>query len=151
MRRRFWGREVLNALVHLPLILPLVVTGYLLLMFWSPGFAGKPNDYFGITIAFNGRAQFWRSNYAFPLVVRAVRLSIEQVKTGFEHAALTLGARPITVFFTITLPMGYLYVVGAILVCQGIREFGQRLRLWAISQTKPKQSHQQYTDFADAG
>ena len=119
VRRRLWGREILNALVHLPLILPPVVTGYLLLMFFGrAGFAGQIlNDYFGITIAFQWTgAVLAAAIMAFPLVVRAVRLSIEQINPDLEHAALTLGARPIAVFFTITLPMALPgIVVGAIL------------------------------------
>ena len=129
MRRRFWGREVLNALVHLPLILPPVVTGYLLLMFFGrAGFAGQIlNDYFGIMIAFQWTgAVLAAAIMAFPLVVRAVRLSIEQINPDLEHAALTLGARPITVFFTITLPMALPgVVVGAILgFAKALGEFG---------------------------
>ena len=129
VRRRFWGREILNALVHLPLILPPVVTGYLLLMFFGrAGFAGQIlNDYFGITIAFQWMgAVLAAAIMAFPLVVRAVRLSIEQINPDLEHAALTLGARPIAVFFTITLPMALPgIVVGAILgFAKALGEFG---------------------------
>ena len=85
VRRRFWGREVLNALVHLPLILPPVVTGYLLLMFFGRvGFAGQIlNDYFGITIAFQWTgAVLAAAIMAFPLVVRAVRVRAQRVGDG---------------------------------------------------------------------
>jgi len=129
VRCRFWGREVLNAFVHLPLILPPVVTGYLLLMlFGRTGFVGQGlNDYFGITLAFRWTgAVLAAAIMAFPLVVRAVRLSIEHISPDLEHVALTLGARPITVFFTITLPMALpgILVGGILGFAKALGEFG---------------------------
>jgi ABC-type phosphate/phosphonate transport system permease subunit len=94
VRRRFWGREILNVLVHLPLIMPPVVTGYLLLMlFGRTGVVGQVlSEYFGITLAFRWTGAVLASAImAFPLVVRAVRLSIEQINPELEHVALTLG------------------------------------------------------------
>lgn len=128
-RRNFWGREILNALVHLPLILPPVVTGYLLLMFFGrTGLVGQfLNDTFGIMLAFRWTgAVLAAAIMAFPLVVRAVRLSLEQIDPELEHAALTLGAHPIRVFFTITLPMALPGIlVGAILgFAKALGEFG---------------------------
>lgn len=128
-RRNFWGREILNALVHLPLILPPVVTGYLLLMlFGRTGLVGQfLNETFGIMLAFRWKgAVLAAAIMAFPLVVRAVRLSLEQIDPELEHAALTLGAHPIRVFFTITLPMALPGIlVGAILgFAKALGEFG---------------------------
>ncbi len=128
-RRNFWGREILNALVHLPLILPPVVTGYLLLMlFGRTGLVGQfLNETFGIMLAFRWTgAVLAAAIMAFPLVVRAVRLSLEQIDPELEHAALTLGAHPIRVFFTITLPMALPGIlVGAILgFAKALGEFG---------------------------
>lgn len=128
-RRNFWGREILNALVHLPLILPPVVTGYLLLMlFGRTGLVGQfLNETFGIMLAFRWTgAVLAAAIMAFPLVVRAVRLSLEQIDPELEHVALTLGAHPIRVFFTITLPMALPGIlVGAILgFAKALGEFG---------------------------
>lgn len=128
-RRNFWGREILNALVHLPLILPPVVTGYLLLMlFGRTGLVGQfLNETFGIMLAFRWTgAVLAAAIMAFPLVVRAVRLSLEQIDPELEHAALTLGAHPIRVFFTITLPMALPGIlVGVILgFAKALGEFG---------------------------
>ena len=128
-RRNFWGREILNVLVHLPLILPPVVTGYLLLMlFGRTGLVGQfLNETFGIMLAFRWTgAVLAAAIMAFPLVVRAVRLSLEQIDPELEHAALTLGAHPIRVFFTITLPMALPGIlVGAILgFAKALGEFG---------------------------
>ena len=128
-RRNFWGREILNALVHLPLILPPVVTGYLLLMlFGRTGLVGQfLNETFGIMLAFRWTgAVLAAAIMAFPLVVRAVHLSLEQIDPELEHAALTLGAHPIRVFFTITLPMALPGIlVGAILgFAKALGEFG---------------------------
>ena len=128
-RRNFWGREILNALVHLPLILPPVVTGYLLLMlFGRTGLVGQfLNETFGIMLAFHWTgAVLAAAIMAFPLVVRAVRLSLEQIDPELEHAALTLGAHPIRVLFTITLPMALPGIlVGAILgFAKALGEFG---------------------------
>lgn len=128
-RRNFWGREILNALVHLPLILPPVVTGYsLLMLFGRTGLVGQfLNETFGIMLAFRWTgAVLAAAIMAFPLVVRAVRLSLEQIDPELEHAALTLGAHPIRVFFTITLPMALPGIlVGAILgFAKALGEFG---------------------------
>lgn len=107
-RRRFWGREVLNGLVHLPLVLPPVVTGYLLLIaFGRQGVIGATLfDWFGITLAFRWTgAALAAGVMAFPLMVRAIRLAIEAVDPGLEDAARTLGASRLWVFVTITLPL----------------------------------------------
>ena len=107
-RWQFWGRQVLNGLVHLPLILPPVVTGYLLLLtFGRQGAVGQILDqWFGVVLAFRWTgAVLAAAVMAFPLLVRAIRLAIEAVDPRLEHAAATLGASRPWVFATITLPL----------------------------------------------
>lgn len=107
-RREFPGKTLLDGLVHLPLIVPPVVVGYLLLVLL--GRKGPLGawlfDVFGVTIAFTWKGAAVASGViAFPLIVRAIRLSIESVDRGLEAAARTLGAGPVSVFATITLPL----------------------------------------------
>jgi len=107
-RKEFWGKALLNGLVHLPLILPPVVTGYLLLItFGRRGPVGSFLDQtFGIVFSFRWTgAALAGGVMAFPLMVRAIRLSIESVDRKLEAAAGTLGANPAWVFMTITLPL----------------------------------------------
>ncbi|NQV45418.1 MAG: molybdate ABC transporter permease subunit [Rhodospirillales bacterium] len=109
-RCRFPGRAVLDAIVHLPLVLPPVVVGYMLLVaFGRRGLIGEfLNDTFGISIAFSWQgAAIAGSVMAFPLMVRAIRLSIESIDTGLEQAARTLGSPPWRVFLTVTLPLSF--------------------------------------------
>lgn len=103
----FPGRHVLNGLVHLPLILPPVVTGYLLLLtFGIHGPVGSVLHDFGITLAFRWTgAALAAAIMGFPLMVRAMRLSIEAVDPKLEQAAATLGASRGWVFVTVTLPL----------------------------------------------
>ena len=104
----FWGKSVLNGIVHLPLILPPVVTGYiLLLLFGRRGAIGAFLDQaFGIVFAFRWTgAALACAVMGFPLMVRAMRLSIEAVDRRLEQAAGTLGASPFMVFATVTLPL----------------------------------------------
>ena len=127
-RRAFWGKQILNGLVHLPLILPPVVTGYLLLLtFGRKGFVGQYLDMLGIVLAFRWTgAVLAAAVMAFPLMVRAIRLSIEAVDVRLEQAASTLGASPLWVFLTVTLPLilpGI--IVGAVLAfAKAMGEFG---------------------------
>ena len=127
-RGRFWGHGLLNGLVHLPLVLPPVVTGYLLLVFFgSQGLGGRVLDAVGMPIAFRWTgAVLAAAVMAFPLVVRAIRLSIEAVDVRLEDAAATLGASPLRVFLTVTLPMAMLGVLaGAVLgFAKAMGEFG---------------------------
>lgn len=107
-RRSFWGHGFLNGVVHLPLVLPPVVTGYLLLVvFGRQGVVGSVlYDLFGITLAFRWTgAALAAGIMAFPLMVRAIRLGFDAVDRGVEAAAATLGASPVRVFFTVTLPL----------------------------------------------
>lgn len=128
-RWRFPGRQILNGLVHLPLILPPVVTGYLLLLaFGRKGAVGQILDeWFGIVLAFRWTgAALAAAVMAFPLMVRAIRLAIEAVDPRLEEAAGTLGASRAWVFATVTLPLILPGVVaGAILAfAKAMGEFG---------------------------
>ena len=125
----FPGKSLLDGLIHLPLVLPPVVVGYVLLIaLGRRGVLGAwLYDLFGISFAFSWRGAAIASGLiAFPLVVRAIRLSLEAVDRRLEDAARTLGASPWGVFFTITLPLiapGIL--AGAILgFARSLSEFG---------------------------
>ncbi len=106
-RREFWGKSLLSALVHLPLVLPPVVTGYLLLIsFGRNAPLGRALDSIGITLAFNWTGAVLAAIImGFPLMVRAMRLAIEAVDPRLEEAAGTLGAPRIAVFTRVTLPL----------------------------------------------
>ncbi len=106
-RRRFWGHGLLNALVHLPLVLPPVVTGYLLLVaFGRRGIFGPVLEVLGLQLAFTSAgAALAAAVMAFPLIVRAIRLALEAVDPKLEEAANTLGASPLRVFGFVTLPL----------------------------------------------
>lgn len=128
-RGRFWGKSILDVAVHLPLILPPVVTGYLLLIwFGRRGPVGQfLYDWFGIVLSFRWTgAVLAAAVMGFPLMVRAIRLSIEAVDRKLEDAAGTLGANPAWVFIVVTLPLclpGIL--VGMILsLAKAMGEFG---------------------------
>lgn len=128
-RRRFLGRPLLDAVVHLPLVIPPVVVGWgLLILFGIQGPIGRPlHDWFGIRLVFTtAGAALATAVMTFPLIVRAVRLSLEGVDPGLEAAARSLGAGPFDRFFTVTLPLiapGILS--GAIIAfAAGLGEFG---------------------------
>ncbi len=128
-RWRFWGKTVLNGLVHLPLVLPPVVTGYLLLLaFGRRGPAGAfLAEHFGIVFSFRWTgAALACGVMGFPLMVRAIRLSIEAVDRKLEAAAGTLGANPLWVFGSVTLPLILPGIIaGAILsFAKAMGEFG---------------------------
>lgn len=128
-RWRFPGHGLLNGLVHLPLILPPVVTGYLLLLtFGKTGWIGSTLwDWFGFAFAFRWTgAALAAAVMAFPLMVRAIRLAIEAVDPKLEEAAATLGASRPVVFATVTLPLILPGVIaGAVLAfAKAMGEFG---------------------------
>ncbi len=128
-RGQFWGKTLVNGLVHLPLILPPVVTGYLLLLsFGKRGPLGAFfADYFGLVFSFRWTgAALACGVMGFPLMVRAIRLSIEAVDRKLEAAAGTLGANPLWIFGTITLPLILPGIIaGAILsFAKAMGEFG---------------------------
>ncbi len=128
-RGKFWGKSLLDALVHLPLIMPPVVTGYLLLIgFGRRGPIGQfLYEYFGIVLSFRWTgAALAAAVMGFPLMVRAIRLSIEAVDRKLEDAAGTLGASPVWVFVAVTLPLCLPgIVVGMILsFAKAMGEFG---------------------------
>ena len=128
-RWTFPGRQILNGLVHLPLILPPVVTGYLLLLtFGRKGWVGQTLDqWFGIVFAFRWTgAALAAAVMAFPLMVRAMRLAIEAVDPKLEQAAGTLGASRAWVYATVTLPLILPGIIaGAILAfAKAMGEFG---------------------------
>jgi molybdate transport system permease protein len=128
-RGRFWGKSALNVLVHLPLILPPVVTGYLLLiLFGRRGpIGGFLADYTGIVFSFRWTgAALACSVMAFPLMVRAMRLSIESVDRRLEEAAGTLGASRLWVFATVTLPLMLPGIIAGMILAfaKAMGEFG---------------------------
>nr|WP_284728045.1 molybdate ABC transporter permease subunit [Sphingomonas psychrolutea] len=107
-RRDFWGKTLLNGVVHLPLILPPVVTGYVLLLtFGRRGAVGAFLDqWFGLVFSFRWTgAALAAAVMGFPLLVRSIRLSLDAVDRKLEAAAATLGAPPPFVFLTVTLPL----------------------------------------------
>ncbi|WP_439507467.1 molybdate ABC transporter permease subunit [Yoonia sp.] len=125
----FWGKQLLNGIVHLPLILPPVVTGYLLLItFGRRGPVGEFLDaWFGIVLSFRWTgAAVAAAIMAFPLMVRAIKLAIEAVDPKLEAAASTLGASRAWVFATVTLPLILPGIIaGSILAfAKAIGEFG---------------------------
>jgi len=128
-RGRFPGRSLLDAFVHLPLVLPPVAVGYvLLLLFGNRGPVGHwLHEQFGIQLAFTtAGAALATAVMAFPLMVRAIRLSLEHLDPGLEAAARTLGAGPLDRFCTITLPLMLPGVIaGAVTAfAAGLGEFG---------------------------
>ena len=128
-RRRFLGRPLLDAVVHLPLIMPPVVIGWgLLLLFGVRGPVGSLlQDWFGVRLVFTSAgAALATAVMGFPLMVRAIRLSLEAVDPGLEQAARTLGAGPLDRFFTVTLPLMTPGILsGAVIAfAAGLGEFG---------------------------
>src|SRR5215469_8082244 len=128
-RGRFWGRSLLNVVVHLPLVMPPVVTGYfLLLLFGRRGPLGRLLEQ-GLGLVFSFRwtgAALAAAVMGFPLMVRAIRLSIEAVDTRLEQAAETLGAPSLMVFATITAPLALPGIVAGMILAfaRAIGEFG---------------------------
>ena len=128
-RRSFPGKAILGGLVHLPLVLPPVVTGYLLLLtFGRRGPLGEALDSCcGIVFSFRWTgAALAAAVMAFPLAVRTIRLSIEAVDPKFESAAATLGASPLISFLTVTLPLSLPGIIAGAIIgfARALGEFG---------------------------
>jgi len=126
-RKSFPGKALLDAVVHMPLILPPVVTGYLLLLLFGRRgvFGGFLSETFGIVLAFRWTgAALACAVMGFPLLVRAIRLSMEAVDPKLEQAGLTLGAHPALVFLTVTLPLSLPGILAGI-VLSFARAFGE--------------------------
>jgi molybdate transport system permease protein len=128
-RKDFWGKSLLDGIVHLPLVLPPVVTGYLLLIwFGRKGPAGVfLEDTFGVVFSFRWTgAALACGVMAFPLLVRAIRLSFEAIDRRLEDAASTLGASGFWVFLTVTLPLALPGVIAGMVLsfAKALGEFG---------------------------
>lgn len=128
-RRQFWGKSLVETVVSLPLVVPPVVTGYLLLVLLGRrGWLGQYLDqWFGIHVAFTWKGAAVASGVmAFPLMVRAIRVAFAEVDSRLEHAARTLGARPVETFFRISVPLARRGIIaGAILAfARSLGEFG---------------------------
>lgn len=128
-RKQFPGKVIIEALVHLPLVLPPVVTGYLLLLsFGRRGAIGAfLADTFGIVLSFRWTgAALACGIMAFPLLVRPIRLSFEAIDARLEQAATTLGANPWRAFATITLPLALPGIIAGMVLCfaKALGEFG---------------------------
>jgi molybdate transport system permease protein len=128
-RRQFWGKSVLDGLVHLPLVMPPVVTGYLLLIsFGRKGPIGALLDqYLGIVFSFRWTgAALACGVMGFPLMVRPIRLALEAIDRKLEDAASTLGANRGLVFLTVTLPLALPGIIAGVVLCfaRALGEFG---------------------------
>ena len=128
-RRNFRGKVVLESIIHAPLVIPPVVTGYLLLILFGRNgwIGGALNDWFGIRLVFTWQgAVLAASIVALPLAVRSVRLAVSLVDGRLEEAARTLGYHPMRVFFRITLPLAWPGILGGILLAfsRSLGEFG---------------------------
>lgn len=128
-RKQFFGKSLLNALIHLPLVLPPVALGYLLLLTMGrQGIIGKAlYQFLGISFSFNWKgAAFAAAVVAFPLMVRSIRLAIESIDVRLEQVARTLGAHPIRVFLTITLPLAFPGILTGLILAfaRSLGEFG---------------------------
>lgn len=128
-RGRFWGKSVLNGVIHLPLVLPPVVTGFvLLILFGRRGPIGSLLDqYLGIVFSFRWTgAALACAIMGFPLMVRSIRLSIEAIDRKLEEAAGTLGAGPLWVFLTVTLPLTMPGIIAGMILsfAKAMGEFG---------------------------
>lgn len=128
-RTRFPGHGLLNALIHLPLVLPPVVTGFVLLLFFGPRGPGGQflQDVFGISLAFNWKgAAVAAGVMAFPLVVRPIRQAFESADRKLEEAAGSLGAGRVLTFLLITLPLALPGIIGGAILgfAKAMGEFG---------------------------
>ena len=128
-RKQFWGKQLLNGIVHLPLVLPPVVIGYLLLIVMAKrGAIGQYLwEWFGFSFSFSWRGAVLASAVmAFPLMVRSIKQAFDAIDPKLEQAARTLGASLLKVFFTLNLPLSFSGVIaGAVLgFARSLGEFG---------------------------
>lgn len=128
-RKQFWGKSILNGIIHLPLVLPPVVIGYLLLISMAKrGLIGQYLwDWFQFSFSFSWKGAVLASMImAFPLMVRAIRLALESVDPKLEQAARTLGANPFKVFFTLNLPLSFSGIIAGTVLgfARSLGEFG---------------------------
>jgi len=127
-RGQFYGKAVLNAIIFMPLILPPVVTGYLLLMmFGRKGLLGGFLESIGIVFSFRWTgAAIAAAVMGFPLLVQAIQLSMEAIDQRLESAAGTLGANKLMVFLTVTLPLSLPGIIAGVVLCfaRSLGEFG---------------------------
>lgn len=128
-RKNFWGKNLLNGIIHLPLVLPPVVIGYLLLILMAKkGAIGRYLwEWFEFSFSFSWRGAVLASMVmAFPLMVRSIRLAFDAIDPKLEQAARTLGASPLKVFFTLNLPLSFSGIIaGAVLgFARSLGEFG---------------------------
>lgn len=127
-RFRFRGKSLMDAIIHLPLVVPPVVTGYLLILLVGRyTLIGGFFESMGIRFAFNWKGAVLASMVmSFPLMVRAIRISIESVDRGLEDAALTLGAGKLRVFLTVTLPLSISGIISGSMLAfaRSLGEFG---------------------------
>lgn len=145
-RRNFIGKAIVESIIHLPLVMPPVTTGYLLLLLLgSKSFIGAwLHSTFGIKLAFSFEAAVIASIFvSFPLIVRSVRTAMEMVDTGLEEASRILGASKLKTFFKITVPLALPGIIsGSILAfARSLGEFGATItfagNIEGISQTLP--------------
>ena len=128
-RGSFWGKSLLDAVVHMPLVLPPVVTGYLLLISFGrkAPLGAFLADHFGIVFSFRWTgAALACGIMAFPLMVRAIRLSVEAIDRRLEDAAATLGANSVWTFITVTLPLALPGIIAGMMLAfaRALGEFG---------------------------
>jgi molybdate transport system permease protein len=128
-RKEFWGKTIVDGIVFLPLVLPPVVTGYLLLIWFGrkAPIGAFLDHYFGIVFSFRWTgAALACGIMGFPLMVRPIRLALEAIDRKLEDAAVTLGADRFWVFLTITLPLALPGIIAGVVLCfaRALGEFG---------------------------
>jgi molybdate transport system permease protein len=128
-RTNFWGKSVLDGIVFLPLVMPPVVTGYLLLIWFGrkAPLGGFLDSHFGIVFSFRWTgAALACGIMGFPLMVRPIRLALEAIDRKLEDAAATLGANRPWVFLTVTLPLALPGIIAGVVLCfaRALGEFG---------------------------
>ncbi|MBC7473270.1 MAG: molybdate ABC transporter permease subunit [Candidatus Sericytochromatia bacterium] len=128
-RKEFYGKVLIDSIVYLPLVLPPVTIGYfLIILFGNQGIIGKfLHEWFGLTLIFNWKGAVLASSImGFPLLVRAVRISIESIDLQLEKTAASLGASPLKVFLSITLPLALPGVIAGVILsfARSLGEFG---------------------------